>query len=149
MCAKKMEKPLKAKLQQHKSFQTENEMESNLIKRSAKRIKRAMRVRKKLRGSSLKPRFSVHKSNEHISAQIIDDDTGMTLVGLGTMSKELNPKGKPMKKSKANAKEIGALIAKLAKEKNIERVVFDRGRFKFHGLIAELANAAREAGLQF
>lgn len=124
-------------------------MESNLLKRNKKRIKRVMRVRKHLKGSSTKPRLSVYKSNQHISAQIIDDDTGMTLAGIGTMSKELNQKGKPLRKSKTAAKEIGTRIAKLAKEKNVERVVFDRGRFKFHGLIAELANAAREAGLQF
>jgi large subunit ribosomal protein L18 len=124
-------------------------MESNLLKRNHKRIKRVMRVRKRLKGSALKPRLSVYKSNYHISAQIIDDETGVTLAGIGTMSKELKKNGKQSRKSKSTAKEIGTRIAKLAKEKNVEQVVFDRGRFKFHGLIAELANAAREAGLQF
>ncbi|MBI2743891.1 MAG: 50S ribosomal protein L18 [Chlamydiales bacterium] len=124
-------------------------MESNLVQRTEKRIKRVMRIRKHLRGSSVKPRFSVYKSNQHIAAQIIDDETGVTLAGIGTMSKEFKQKGKQVRKSKTTAKEVGTRIAKLAKEKNIDRVVFDRGRFKFHGLIAELANAAREAGLQF
>ncbi len=124
-------------------------MESNLLQRNHKRKKRLLRVRKHLRGSSLVPRLSVYKSNQHIAAQIIDDETGITLAGIGTMSKDLRSKGKGLKKSKDSAKEVGSKIAKLAKEKNIERVIFDRGRFKFHGLIAELANAAREAGLQF
>src|ERR1700722_6576577 len=117
-------------------------MESNLLQRNHKRKKRLLRVRKHLRGSSLTPRFSVYKSNQHIAAQIIDDETGVTLVGMGTMSKDLRSKGKTQKKSKDAAKEVGTKIAKLAKEKNIERVIFDRGRFKFHGLVAELANAA-------
>jgi large subunit ribosomal protein L18 len=124
-------------------------MESNLVQRSRKRAKRVMRVRKHLRGSSETPRLSVFKSNQHIAVQIIDDEKGITLAGIGTMSKDLRSKGKALKRSKSTAKQVGEKIAKLAKEKNIERVIFDRGRFKFHGLIAELANAAREAGLQF
>jgi large subunit ribosomal protein L18 len=124
-------------------------MESNLIQRSRKRDKRVLRVRKHLRGNAEMPRLSVFKSNQHIAAQIIDDEKGITLAGVGTMSKDLSSKSKTLKKSKSSAKQVGEKIAKLAKEKNIERVIFDRGRFKFHGLIAELANAAREAGLQF
>ena len=91
----------------------------------------------------------MYKSNQHLFAQIIDDENGVTLAGVGTMSKDLRTKGKMLKKSKSAAKEVGAKIAELAKEKNIEKVVFDRGRYKFHGLIAELAGAAREAGLKF
>lgn len=124
-------------------------MDQNLNKRVVKRQKRVWRVRKKVKRSSSLPRLSVHKSNQHLFAQIIDDENGITLAGIGTMSKELGSKGKTLRKSKSAAKEVGAKIAELAKEKNIEKVVFDRGRFKFHGLIAELANAAREAGLKF
>ena len=124
-------------------------MENHLAKRSLKRKKRVLRVRKHLKGSALTPRLCVFKSNQHISAQIIDDEAGVTLVGLGTMSKELRQKGKPLKKSKAAAQQVGTRIAQMAKEKNVERVIFDRGRFKYHGLIAELAGAARAAGLQF
>ncbi len=114
-----------------------------------KRQKRVWRVRKQVKKNSSLPRFSVYKSNQHLFAQIIDDENGVTLAGVGTMSKDLRTKGKMLKKSKSAAKEVGAKIAELAKEKNIEKVVFDRGRYKFHGLIAELAGAAREAGLKF
>lgn len=124
-------------------------MDNSLAKRNLKRKKRVLRVRKRLKGNALTPRLCVFKSNQHIAAQIIDDDAGVTIVGLGTMSKDLRKKGQSLKKSRETAKEVGTKIAQLAKEKNIERVIFDRGRFKYHGLVAELANAAREAGLQF
>ncbi len=117
-------------------------MNNDLLKRNARRVKRALRVRKHVRGSAVKPRLSVLKSNRHISAQLIDDDLGITLASAGTVQHE-------KKKSKASAREIGTMIANLAKEKQIKTIVFDRGRYKFHGLIAELASAAREAGLQF
>ena len=80
--------------------------------------------------------FPFNKSNQQIAGQIIDDETGITLAGIGTMSKDLRSKGKGLKKSKDSAKEVGSKdCRKLAKEKNIERVIFDRGRFNFHGLI--------------
>jgi len=123
-------------------------MESELKKRNVKRHRRTLRVRKTLCGNSQKPRLSVFHSNKHLFAQLIDDETHTTLFGIGTLSKEF--KGKEFaKKSKAAAKEIGARIANEAKKKNIETVVFDRGSHKYHGLLAELANAAREAGLKF
>lgn len=122
-------------------------MESTVFKRNQKRLKRAQRVRLKLRGSAEKPRMSVLKSNQHIAVQLIDDEKGMTLVSLSTTMKEF--RDKKIKKSKESAKMIGLKIAEMAKEKQIDHVVFDRGRYKFHGLIAELANAARAAGLQF
>lgn len=123
-------------------------MNNDLAKRTKKRIKRAMRVRKRLRGSSVSPRMSVYKTNRHISVQIIDDEKGITLASAGTLNKEFQ-KGEFGKKSKEAAKKIGAKIAQLAKGKDIQRVIFDRGRLKYHGVIAELADAAREAGLQF
>jgi large subunit ribosomal protein L18 len=104
-----------------------------------------MRVRKTLHGNAERPRLSVSKTNCHIYAQLIDDDNSVTLAGFGTLSKEMSVK----KKSKESAREIGKQIAELAKKKNINSVIFDRGRYKFHGIIAELANGAREAGLQF
>ncbi len=107
-----------------------------------------MRVRKAVRGSDTKPRLTVFRSNKHILAQIIDDESHATLFGIGTMSKDF--KGTEFsKKSKSAAKEIGKRIAAEAKKNKIETVVFDRGHYKYHGLIAELANAAREAGLKF
>jgi len=122
-------------------------MESSVLKRNQKRIMRTFRVRKNVRGCAEKPRMSVLKSNQHIAVQLIDDDKGLTLVSLSTTMKEF--RDKKNKKSKETAKIIGLKIAQMAKQKQIDRVVFDRGRYKFHGLIAELANAAREGGLQF
>lgn len=104
-----------------------------------------MRVRKKLRGTEDKPRLTVSRTNRHIYAQLIDDEKAITLAGFGTMSKGSSLK----ERSKDAARIIGKEIARLAKEKNVHSVVFDRGRYKFHGIVAELANSAREAGLQF
>jgi large subunit ribosomal protein L18 len=108
------------------------------------RGKRAFRVRKKLHGSSDRPRMSIFKSNRQISVQLIDDDASVTLLSYSTLSKDLK-----LKKSKESAKQLGEKIALLAKEKNIEHVILDRGYSKYHGLIAEFADAARSAGLKF
>lgn len=118
-------------------------MQNSLKKRKKTRFRRVLRVRKKLCGSKLKPRLSIHKTNKHLYAQIIDDESGTTLAASSTLSKE------KLKKSKDSAKVIGLKLAKSALEKDIKFVIFDRGRFKFHGLIAELASGAREGGLEF
>lgn len=123
-------------------------MENRLENRNKRRNRRALRVRKKVRGDSAKPRLSVFRSNKHIAAQLIDDESSVTLFGIGTMSKEFKS-SKLNKKSKEAAVEIGKRIAAEAKKKKIENVVFDRGAYKYHGIIAELANAAREEGLKF
>ena len=120
-------------------------MHLNLEKRNAIRKKRSMRVRKRLRGTAERPRLSVFKSLAHVGAQLIDDENGFTLASCSTLVKEL--KGK--KKSKKTARIVGEKIAELAKDKKIDRMVFDRGRFKYHGIIAELANAVREKGIKF
>jgi len=123
-------------------------MENSLQGRNIRRKRRALRVRKDVRGTIEKPRLTVFRSNKHLLAQIIDDENQVTLFGIGTMSKEFA--GKDFnKKSKESAREIGKRIATEAKKKNIEAVVFDRGHYKYHGIIAELANAAREEGLKF
>lgn len=109
---------------------------------------RVMRVRNKVRGTSEKPRLSVSKTNAHIYAQLIDDVKGVTLAGIGTLSKE-NRETAHKAKSKQAARHIGKQIGELALKNQIERVVFDRGRYKFHGIVAEIAAGAREAGLQF
>ena len=88
--------------------------------------------------------MSVFKSNKHLSVQIIDDEKAITLVSAGTLQ-DSSLQGK----SKETAKKLGAIIADLAKKQNIHTVVFDRGHLKYHGVLAELANAARESGLQF
>lgn len=112
------------------------------------RVKRALRVRKNLRGSAAKPRLSVIKSNSHIQAQLIDDDTGQTLGATATFAKEF--RGTEFnRKNKASARKLGEHIAEIAKNKNIKEVVFDRGPFKYHGILAELADAARAGGLKF
>jgi large subunit ribosomal protein L18 len=122
-------------------------MESQLKNRNRKRINRAHRVRLSLRGNAEKPRLTVMKSNKHIAAQLIDDDKGVTLVASSTQMKKYRSKN--LTNNKEAARLIGTHIAELAKEKNISTVIFDRGHNKFHGVIAELANAARAAGLQF
>jgi len=118
-------------------------MKNRLTRKSEAQRKRKIRVRRKVKTVSDRPRLSVFKSNRHISVQVIDDISGLTLASCST----LQTKGST--KSKETAKGIGAKIAELAKAKNVTSVVFDRGSYKFHGVIAELANAAREAGLQF
>lgn len=122
-------------------------MESSIIQKNQKRIKRARRVRQHLRGSQVKPRLSVMKSNQHIAAQLIDDESGMTLASASTLMKKFRAKVRGNNKEAARV--IGKELAERAKEKNITTVVFDRGFHKYHGVIAELANAAREGGLQF
>lgn len=123
-------------------------MRNTMIKKQKLRTTRSMRVRKRLRGTSDKPRLCVVKSNKHIQVQLIDDETGITLGTSGTFSKEFRNTDFG-KKNKASARKLGEKIAEIAKEKNIREVVFDRGPFKYHGILAELATAAREGGLQF
>ena len=123
-------------------------MENRLVKRNIRRKRRSMHVRKGVRGDAGKPRLTIKRSNKHLYAQVIDDETSTTLCGIGTMSKEL--KGSDFsRKSKSSAKEIGKRIAEMAKKKNIEKVVFDRGPYKYHGIVSELADAARSGGLKF
>jgi large subunit ribosomal protein L18 len=123
-------------------------MDNSKVRRLKARRNRVMRVRKKVRGTDQRPRLSVSKTNKHIYAQIIDDVNGITIAGIGTLSKE-NQNTEHNGKSKKAARHIGNQIAELAKQKNIEAVVFDRGRYKFHGVVAELAQGARESGLRF
>lgn len=118
-------------------------MESSILKRNHKRTKRVMRVRKVLKGTQERPRLTVFKSNKHLSLQLIDDTIGKTIASYSTLNKEM----KQMKLKDA-AKVIGEKIAMLAKQNNVEFAVFDRGRYKYHGVIAAAADAAREAGLK-
>lgn len=116
--------------------------------RKITRIKRHMRLRRKLEGTTERPRLCVFRSNKHIYAQIIDDTTASTLVAASTLDKELKGKvEKPWDKSGASA--VGQLVAKRAKAKGIESVVFDRGGHIYHGRIAAVAEGAREGGLNF
>ncbi len=117
----------------------------SLIKRKEVRRRIHARIRRKVAGTADRPRLAVHYSNQHIYAQVIDDEAGRTLVSASTMDKSLE-------KSASNvdcATAIGKLLAERAKEANISAVVFDRGGHLYHGKIKALAEAAREAGLQF
>ncbi|MCI0570685.1 MAG: 50S ribosomal protein L18 [Myxococcaceae bacterium] len=111
------------------------------------RIKRKNRIRKKLSGTTERPRLTVYKSLKHIYAQVVDDTTGRTVAYASSLSKEL--KGKDEGDKKEDAKRVGRLIAEKAKAANVEAVVFDRNGFPYQGRIAAVADAAREAGLKF
>ena len=115
------------------------------IDRKATRQRRHIRVRRKISGTPECPRLCVYRSNSNIYAQIIDDVAGNTLVSASTLDKEIKTKHA----NKEAAKEVGTLIAKKAAEKNIEQVVFDRGGYIYHGVVKAVAEAAREAGLEF
>ncbi|MFC1889861.1 50S ribosomal protein L18 [Thermodesulfobacteriota bacterium] len=111
-------------------------------------VKRKKRVRKKVRGTGQRPRLCVFRSARHIYAQIIDDDLGKTLACASTMDKEL--RGKISKTGNIEAaKMVGELIGKKAKTKGIDKIVFDRNGFLYHGRVRALAENAREAGLKF
>ena len=112
------------------------------------RERRKLRIRKKVNGTAERPRLSVFRSTKHIYAQVIDDATGKTLAHASTLSKDL--KGTLEEDNKVQAaKKVGALIAKICKSKKIDRVVFDRNGYLYHGRVSALAQAAREAGLEF
>lgn len=115
------------------------------IDRKATRKIRHDRVRRKISGTAECPRLCVFRSNTNVYAQIIDDVAGKTLVSASTLDKDVKTKHA----NKEAAKEVGTLIAKKAAEKNIKTVVFDRGGYIYHGVIKELAEAARKGGLEF
>jgi large subunit ribosomal protein L18 len=112
------------------------------------RARRHHRVRKKVEGSTERPRLSVFRSNEHIYAQVIDDTLGRTLVAASTVDKLL-VNGLAGKTKTEDAQAVGKAVAERALEAGITKVVFDRGGFRYHGRIKALADAAREAGLNF
>lgn len=112
------------------------------------RLKRHLRVRKKIEGTTERPRLNVFRSSKHIYAQLIDDVKGVTVASASTMDKELREDIKNGGNVES-ARKVGELIAKRAKEQGFNNVVFDRGGYLYHGRIQALADAAREAGLEF
>ena len=112
------------------------------------RERRQARVRRRVRGTDQRPRLSVFRSNKHVYAQVISDETGRTLASASTLSPTLRETVKKTATRDA-AKEVGTLIARLCAERAIHEVVFDRNGFLYHGRIKVLAEAAREAGLKF
>jgi large subunit ribosomal protein L18 len=112
--------------------------------KDASRKMRHERMRKHLAGSTERPRLSVFRSLKHLSAQIIDDSTGQTLVAASTLEKDLKAGA-----NKDGAKTVGAKLAERAKAKGVTKVVFDRGGYRYHGCVKSLADGARDGGLEF
>lgn len=121
---------------------------SKVSARLVARQKRQARVRKKVQGTSERPRLCVFRSAAHIYAQIIDDEKGTTIVALSTLSPGLKDSLGGMNKADA-AKAVGKAIAEAAKDKGCDRVVFDRNGFLYHGRVRALSDGAREGGLDF
>ncbi len=119
-----------------------------MAKHTTPREKRRARIRRKVAGTADRPRLTVYKSLKHMYAQLVDDTSGKTLLSVGTTSKSLKNDVKEDDKTSA-AKKVGAALARAAKEKGIEAVVFDRNGFDYHGRVEAVAAAAREAGLKF
>jgi large subunit ribosomal protein L18 len=115
-------------------------------RKQALRVRRHRRVRKHVTGTPERPRLAVFRSNKHISAQVIDDVSGRTLAAASSVEKDL--KGTSGSNRDA-AKKVGQLLGERAKSAGVSKVVFDRGGFLYHGRVAALADAAREAGLEF
>jgi large subunit ribosomal protein L18 len=111
------------------------------------RARRHFRVRKKVAGTAERPRLAVFRSNKHMSAQIIDDRAGRTLAAASSVEKSVRDAGATGNKTAATT--VGQLVAERAKAAGVSRVVFDRGGFQYHGRVAAVAEAAREAGLEF
>lgn len=112
------------------------------------RERRKLRIRNKVNGTAERPRLSVFRSARHIYAQVIDDTSGKTLASASTLSKELEGQLEEDNKVAA-AKKVGKLIALVCKDKGITKIVFDRNGYLYHGRVSALAQAAREAGLEF
>ena len=117
-------------------------------KKAELRKRRHYRVRKKVVGTAARPRLAIFRSNSHITAQVIDDSTGRTIAAAATVEKDLKA-GSTGTGNKSAAATVGRLVAERAKAAGVTQVVFDRGGFLYHGRVAALADAAREAGLEF
>jgi large subunit ribosomal protein L18 len=122
-----------------------------MARKSRQEVRRAIhgRIRRKVRGTTARPRLAVFRSLNHIYAQVIDDDKGVTLCSASTVEKKTTPSARSAGGNIDAAKTIGRLIAARAKERGIKSVVFDRGGYIYHGRVRSLAEAAREAGLEF
>ena len=114
-----------------------------------KRLKNKIKIRKKISGTSERPRIAVYKSLKQVYAQIIDDSKGVTLLAVSTLSKDLTENLKKSKNKIEKSKVVGKYLAEKAKEQGIESVVFDRSGYRYHGRIQAVAEGAREGGLKF
>ncbi|MBD3336513.1 MAG: 50S ribosomal protein L18 [Candidatus Eisenbacteria bacterium] len=118
------------------------------LKRKEARKRRHYRIRKRLRGTSERPRLCVTRSLKHIYVQVVDDDRGQVLFGCSTLTPAIREKVQSMKRAEACA-EVGRHIARMASEKGFENATFDRGGYRYHGRVKALAEGAREGGLKF
>ena len=118
------------------------------VQRGAARKRRHRRVRKRVVGTSQRPRFNVFRGLKHTYAQVIDATRGHTLAAASTLDPELGDKVKGLTKTE-QAKLVGGLLARRALERGVKKVTFDRGGYKYHGRVKSLAEAAREGGLEF
>jgi large subunit ribosomal protein L18 len=112
------------------------------------RARRKLRIRRKISGKTERPRLSIFRSGRHVYAQVVNDSDGKTLAAASTLSRDLKGTLESDNKTDA-AKKVGALIAKICLERKIDKVVFDRNGYLYHGRVKALADAAREAGLKF
>ena len=118
--------------------------------RSVQRAKRHRRIRKKIQGTAERPRLVVFRSLKNIEGQLVDDDAARTIAGFSTLSADMKDfKAKSRNPRVETAKEAGKLLAKKAKEAGVERVIFDRGGYRYHGRVKAFAEGAREGGLEF
>jgi large subunit ribosomal protein L18 len=125
-------------------------MNSRRSGRELKRVRRHLRVRKKAFGDSERPRLVVHRSLKNMQAQVVNDETGVVLVGVSTLAPELeSARTKEGVTKRDLSREAGKLMAERAKSAGITRVVFDRGGYRYHGRVAAFAEGAREGGLEF
>lgn len=115
-----------------------------ILEKNQRRDRRKTRVRGKISGTTLRPRASVFKSSKHLSVQIIDDTKGVTLASVSTLEKALN-----LKKNVEDAKKLGLALGDRLKKANVETIVFDRNGYPYHGLIKNIADGMREAGIKF
>ncbi len=123
-------------------------MTYSVKQKHAARLRRHSRIRKKVRGTAERPRLAVHRSNRHLVAQVINDRTGTTVVAASTLDPSIRATGVKTGNIDA-AKAVGTLLGQRAKAAGISEVVFDRGGYIYHGRIAAVADAARQAGLEF
>ena len=119
------------------------------LSRQQRQTRRHQRHRKRIKGTGERPRLATHRSLRHIYAQVIDDEAGVTLASATTAKKESRESGGKNSSNIESAKAVGAEIARRAREKGVTRVVFDCGGGSYHGAVKALAEAAREAGLEF
>ncbi len=117
--------------------------------RERSRLLRQKRMRRKVRGTDIRPRLCIYRSNKHLYAQVISDESGRSLASVSTLSADLKERVQQKTATVSAAKEVGQLIAKKCQKQGIQTVIFDRNGFLFHGQVRAVAEAAREAGLQF